>query len=65
VQPENLRPSDIAARLGAPWIPAADVEMFAAEMMGTGAGRRPPHRAIGRILCANGAQGSPFHSVCP
>jgi N12 class adenine-specific DNA methylase/predicted RNA methylase len=35
VQPEDLRPSDITARLGAPWIPAADIEAFAAEAMGT------------------------------
>ena len=35
VQPEDLRPSDITARLGAPWIPAADIETFAAEAMGT------------------------------
>nr|MDA8253330.1 lactate dehydrogenase [Rhodospirillales bacterium] len=35
VQPEDLQPSDITARLGAPWIPAADIEAFAAEMMGT------------------------------
>jgi N12 class adenine-specific DNA methylase len=35
VQPEDLLPSDITARLGAPWIPAADVEAFAAEAMGT------------------------------
>src|SRR5271166_1555021 len=35
VQPEDLRPSDITARLGAPWIPAADVVWFAAEVMGT------------------------------
>ncbi len=35
VQPEDLRPSDITARLGAPWIPAADIEGFAAEVMGT------------------------------
>ena len=35
VQPEDLRPSDITARLGAPWIPAADIEAFAAEVMGT------------------------------
>ncbi|MDR3535227.1 MAG: lactate dehydrogenase [Acetobacteraceae bacterium] len=34
VQPEDLRPSDIAARLGAPWIPVADIEAFAAEVMG-------------------------------
>jgi N12 class adenine-specific DNA methylase len=36
VQPEDLPPSDITARLGAPWIPAADVEAFAEEVMGTG-----------------------------
>ena len=35
VQPEDLRPSDITARLGAPWIPVADIEAFAAEVMGT------------------------------
>jgi N12 class adenine-specific DNA methylase/SAM-dependent methyltransferase len=35
VQPEDLRPSDITARLGAPWIPAADIEAFAAEVMRT------------------------------
>ena len=33
VQPEDLRPSDITVRLGAPWIPAADVEAFAEEVM--------------------------------
>lgn len=35
VQPEDLPPSDITARLGAPWIPADDVETFAAEVMAT------------------------------
>jgi N12 class adenine-specific DNA methylase len=35
VQPEDLRPSDITARLGAPWIPAADIEIFVAEVMST------------------------------
>jgi predicted RNA methylase len=35
VQPEDLLPSDITARLGAPWIPPADIEAFAAEVMGT------------------------------
>ncbi|HEY1931454.1 MAG TPA: helicase-related protein [Acetobacteraceae bacterium] len=34
VQPEDLRPSDITARLGAPWIPAADIEAFAVEVIG-------------------------------
>lgn len=33
VQPADLRPSDITARLGAPWIPAADVVVFAKETM--------------------------------
>ena len=35
VQPEDLRPSDITARLGAPWIPTSVIEAFSAEMMGT------------------------------
>ena len=35
VQPADLRPSDITARLGAPWIPAADVVAFVKEKMGT------------------------------
>ncbi len=35
VQPEDLLPSDITARLGAPWIPVADIEAFAAEVMGS------------------------------
>ncbi|OJH52351.1 lactate dehydrogenase [Agrobacterium pusense] len=34
VQPADLRPSDITARLGAPWIPAADIVDFVAETMG-------------------------------
>jgi N12 class adenine-specific DNA methylase/adenine-specific DNA methylase len=33
VQPAPLRPSDITARLGAPWIPAADVVAFIREKM--------------------------------
>jgi len=35
VQPEDLRPSDITARLGGPWIPATDIEAFAAAVMRT------------------------------
>ncbi|MEO8715441.1 MAG: helicase-related protein, partial [Acetobacteraceae bacterium] len=35
VQPEDLRPSDITARLGAPWIPTEVIEAFAAEVIGT------------------------------
>ena len=35
VQPEDLRPSDITARLGAPWIPTDVIEAFSAELMGT------------------------------
>jgi N12 class adenine-specific DNA methylase len=35
VQPEDLRPSDITARLGAPWIPIDVIEAFSAEVMGT------------------------------
>lgn len=34
VQPTDLRPSDITARLGAPWIPAADIVAFVHETMG-------------------------------
>ncbi|MDP3411090.1 Eco57I restriction-modification methylase domain-containing protein [Bosea sp. (in: a-proteobacteria)] len=34
VQPADLGPSDITARLGAPWIPAADVVGFVKETMG-------------------------------
>ncbi|MDQ0513420.1 lactate dehydrogenase [Ancylobacter amanitiformis] len=34
VQPVDLRPSDITARLGAPWIPASDVVTFVKETMG-------------------------------
>lgn len=34
VQPNDLRPSDITARLGAPWIPAADIVVFVKETMG-------------------------------
>ncbi|MFC5386998.1 Eco57I restriction-modification methylase domain-containing protein [Aquamicrobium segne] len=33
VQPADLGPSDITARLGAPWIPAADVVLFVKETM--------------------------------
>ncbi|NLS07334.1 DEAD/DEAH box helicase family protein [Rhizobium sp. P32RR-XVIII] len=33
VQPADLRPSDITARLGAPWTPAADVVSFVRETM--------------------------------
>lgn len=35
VQPADLRPADITARLGAPWIPASDVVAFVKEIMGT------------------------------
>lgn len=34
VQPEDLRPSDITARLGAPWIPADDIAAFSKEVLG-------------------------------
>ena len=34
VQPIDLKPSDITARLGAPWMPADIVELFVAEQMG-------------------------------
>ena len=32
VQPEDVLPGDIDAGLGAPWIPAADIQAFAAEL---------------------------------
>ena len=35
VQPEDLQPSDITARLGAPLIPVADIEAFIAAVMDT------------------------------
>ena len=35
VQPEDLRPSDITAQLGAPWIPPDVIEAFSAEVMQT------------------------------
>ncbi|MBD3849121.1 DEAD/DEAH box helicase family protein [Bosea sp. SSUT16] len=34
VQPADLSPSDITARLGAPWIPASDIVAFVTETMG-------------------------------
>jgi len=34
VQPADLKPSEITARLGAPWIPAKVVALFAAEVIG-------------------------------
>jgi N12 class adenine-specific DNA methylase/adenine-specific DNA methylase len=34
VQPPDLNPSEITARLGVPWIPAADVMLFVLEVMG-------------------------------
>lgn len=37
VLPRQLEPGEIAARLGAPWIDAEDVEAFCAEVLGTGA----------------------------
>jgi N12 class adenine-specific DNA methylase len=33
VQPADLRPSDITARLGAPWIPAVDIVAYVKETM--------------------------------
>ena len=34
IMPEDLKPSDITARLGAPWIPADVVASFAEEVLG-------------------------------
>ena len=38
VQPEDVLPGDIDANLGAPWIPAADVQAFAAHLFQVPAG---------------------------
>src|SRR6516165_11559543 len=34
VQPRDVRPSDITARLGAPWLPTDVIEAFTAKIMG-------------------------------
>ena len=34
VQPEDVLPGDIDANLGAPWLPVADIQAFAAELFG-------------------------------
>ena len=34
VQPVDLRPSDITARLGAPWLPASDIALFSRQVIG-------------------------------
>ncbi|NHN86515.1 lactate dehydrogenase [Acetobacter musti] len=34
VQPVDLRPSEITARLGAPWLPVSDIIAFTAEVLG-------------------------------
>ena len=34
VQPEDVLPGDIDANLGAPWIPEADIQAFAADLFG-------------------------------
>jgi hypothetical protein len=34
VQPQDIRPSDITARLGAPWLPTDVIEAFTADIMG-------------------------------
>jgi N12 class adenine-specific DNA methylase len=41
VQPEDVLPGDIDANLGAPWIPAADIQAFAAELFGVQASSIP------------------------
>ena len=64
VQPEDVLPGDIDAGLGAPWIPASDIQSFAAELFRVGAfrragrtpeerrgvepGRRPQRAGVGR-----------------
>ncbi|MFV0444945.1 MAG: hypothetical protein ACK5Q5_15335, partial [Planctomycetaceae bacterium] len=50
VQPEDVLPGDIDANLGAPWIPATDVQAFAAELFGVDPTAVPvanlPHDAV-------------------
>ena len=41
VQPEDVLPGDIDANLGAPWIPASDIQAFAADLFGVAAVRHP------------------------
>lgn len=43
-QPTDLRPSEITARLGAPWIPASDVEAFSLEVIGI---KTPIYHVVG------------------
>jgi N12 class adenine-specific DNA methylase/predicted RNA methylase len=45
VQPEDVLPGDIDAGLGAPWIPAGDIQAFAAELFGVA----PSNIAIGHL----------------
>ena len=50
VQPEDVLPGDIDANLGAPWIPASDIQAFAAELFGVAAlvhPGRPPEEGRG------------------
>ncbi|MCA9194596.1 MAG: DEAD/DEAH box helicase family protein [Planctomycetales bacterium] len=46
VQPPDLLPGDIDARLGSPWIPASDVEYFTAALLGA----EPDAIEVGRLL---------------
>jgi N12 class adenine-specific DNA methylase len=41
VQPEDVLPGDIDAKLGAPWIPAEDVQAFCAQLFGVAASSVP------------------------
>ena len=45
VQPEDVLPGDIDANLGAPWIPASDIQAFAADLFGVS----PPAIRIGHL----------------
>ena len=37
-QPDDLPPSEITARLGAPWVPATDIQLFTKDTIGVDAG---------------------------
>ena len=48
VQPEDLLPGDISARLGSSWIPASDVKRFLVETLDVS-----PHFPVGHALRRN------------
>jgi N12 class adenine-specific DNA methylase len=53
VQPEDVLPGDIDAGLGAPWLPASDIQAFAAELFRVS----PTVVSIGHLKKDNGFTG--------